>query len=442
MTTIGATPLPAYVSLPPGVTANAGSNGSAPSPAAIIDVRTPLPGAAITAEAGDHFALWDLFSAGREAWGVTMQYRVALRADPGTPSGGRLLLDGSDVSDRMDFTRDEFLRLRFEAGAQGSRTDLLVVARRVGSGGAVTDSPAVQVTATTTGSRSLNAAEALRTEAGEDEAAFVRIAKEAALYRATGTGGPTLTTVGNFTAEAADHFALWDLFSAGREAWGVTMQYRVALRADPGTPSGGRLLLDGSDVSDRMDFTRDEFLRLRFEAGAQGSRTDLLVVARRVGSGGAVTDSPAVQVTATTTGSRSLNAAEALRTEAGEDEAAFVRIAKEAALYRATGTGGPTLTTVGKPPGPALPADDLVFRLGAFQAIGWRGASTAFNPAQFYSDAVGAADVQTANTAAANDRTRLLIALLLGNEVGGVQVAPNVTGQSLLALQAYLRAQS
>ena len=291
MTIIGATPLPAYVSLPPGVTTKAGSNGSAPTPAAIIDVRTPLPGAAITAEAGDHFALWDLFS-------------------------------------------------------------------------------------------------------------------------------------------------------AGREAWDATTQYRVALRADPETPAGGRLLLDGSDVSDRMGFTRDEFLRLRFEAGAQGSRTDLLVVARRVGSGGAVTDSPAVQVTATTTGSRSLNAAEALRTEAGADEAAFVRIAKEAALYRATGTGGPTLTTVGKPPGPALSADDLVFRLGGFQAVGWRGASTAFNLAQFYSDAVGAADVQTANTAAANDRTRLLTALLLGNQVGGVQVAPNVTGQSLLVLQAYLRAQS
>ena len=243
------------------------------------------------------------------------------------------------------------------------------------------------------------------------------------------------------TAEAGDNFALRDLFSAGLEAPGVRMRYRVALRADPATPAGGRLLLNGLDVSDRVDFTPDEFRGLRFEAGPQGSRTDLLVVARRLGPGGQVTDSPAVQVTATTTGSRSLNAAGALRTAAGADEANFVRIAQDARLARAVGTGGPTLTTVGKPPVPALSADDLIFRLGAFQAIGWSGASTALNPAQFNSEAVGAADVQTANTDAANDRTRLLIAFLLGNQVGGVQMAPNVTDQSLLALQAYLEAQ-
>ncbi|WP_165943679.1 hypothetical protein, partial [Roseicella aquatilis] len=150
-------------------------------------------------------------------------------------------------------------------------------------------------------------------EPGDAEAAFLRVAQDAALFTGLGKTRPSLGTVGNVTADAGDSLGLRDLFDAGAGAWDSIARYRVALRDDPATPGGGRLLLRGQDVSGRVDFTPAEFNELQFVAGPDGARTDLVVVARQGtpdGKGGlsGIVDSPAVQITASTTGTRSLNA--------------------------------------------------------------------------------------------------------------------------------------
>ncbi|WP_165943685.1 hypothetical protein, partial [Roseicella aquatilis] len=65
-----------------------------------------------------------------------------------------------------------------------------------GKGGlsGIVDSPAVQITASTTGTRSLNAAAALRSvpEPGDAEAAFLRVAQDAALFTGLGKTRPSL----------------------------------------------------------------------------------------------------------------------------------------------------------------------------------------------------------------------------------------------------------
>jgi hypothetical protein len=191
---------------------------------------------------------------------------------------------------------------------------------------------------------------------------------------------------GTFTAEAGDSLSLSELYDAGPNAWSNVASYRVALRDDPATPGGGRLLLRGVDVTDRTDFTPAEFNELQFIAGPDGARSDLVVVARSGkpdGQGGltSIVDSPAVQITASTTGTRSLNAAAALRTTPGADEAAFLRVAQEAALFAGAGGTRPSLSTVITADDPALPLERLAERAGAFQALGWSATPEAQDPA-------------------------------------------------------------
>ncbi|TCZ50207.1 hypothetical protein, partial [Roseicella aquatilis] len=81
------------------------------TPRDVIGIQVPLPGGTFTADAGDSLGLRDLFDAGAGAWDSIARYRVALRDDPATPGGGRLLLRGQDVSGRVDFTPAEFNEL-------------------------------------------------------------------------------------------------------------------------------------------------------------------------------------------------------------------------------------------------------------------------------------------------------------------------------------------
>ncbi|WP_149540014.1 hypothetical protein [Siccirubricoccus phaeus] len=399
-----------------------------------------------TAEADDSLSVRELFDAGPDAWDKVALYRVGLRDDPSTPGGGRLLLRGEDVTGRTDFTPAEFNELQFIAGPDGAKTDLVVVARSGtpdGKGGlrSIVDSPAVQITASTTGTRSINAAAALRSLPGEDEAAFLRIAQDAALFSGVGTQTrPGLTTVGNFTAEADDSLSVRELFDAGAGAWDKVALYRVGLRDDPSTPGGGRLLLRGEDVTGRTDFTPAEFNELQFIAGPDGAKTDLVVVARSGtpdGKGGlrSIVDSPAVQITASTTGTRSINAAAALRSLPGEDEAAFLRIAQDAALFSGLGSQTrPALTTAIPAGGPDLPLASLAAAAGMFQALGLAATATQA-PAQLYADAPGA----FRTTAPADAGSRTALALLLANQVGGYAMAGDTRQRSLLAILAYQR---
>jgi len=285
---------------------------------------------------GDSLSLRDLFPATGKV--EPALYRVALRDDPAGPAGGRLLLNGEDVTHRTDFAPLEFLALQYVAGPAGGAQDLLVVARtgkEDGKGGLTNpaDSPPALIRAAVTGLRTLNAAEALRTaiDPAAADADFMTVASDAALHAPLGAQvAPALVTAGNLTAAAGDRFALRDLVTSPYDAKVELSGYRVALR-DEDRDSGAALLLDGTDVSRRIDFTPAEFDALRFVAGRTGSATDLLVVARRRDAAGLAVDSRAVQITAAVTGERSVNGLPALRDAAPDD--AFARLVQEAAVH-------------------------------------------------------------------------------------------------------------
>jgi hypothetical protein len=424
-----------------------GSTSSGTPSGDTIDISVPLPGGIVTVEAGDMLSLRDLYSAGSAAYSDSTHYRVALRDNPSGPGGGRLMLDDQDVTDRVEFTAMEFARLQFIAGADGAETDLVVVARSGtpdGAGGlrSFVDSQAVQITARVTGTRSINAAEALRTEAGADEAAFLQVVKDSMLHAPIGNKArPTLTTVGNFTSEAGDMLSLRDLYSAGSAAYSDSTHYRVALRDNPSGPGGGRLMLDDQDVTDRVEFTAMEFARLQFIAGADGAETDLVVVARSGtpdGAGGlrSFVDSQAVQITARVTGTRSINAAEALRTEAGADEAAYLQVVKDSMLHAPLGSATrPSLTSVGQPDAPPIDLQDLAALTGAFQSAGAAAASAGHDLRSLYPGALGSSVTASPST---NRNLAALLMLLGVSEVGGRETTGN-KAQHLFAAQAYLR---
>jgi predicted RNA binding protein YcfA (HicA-like mRNA interferase family) len=306
-----------------------------------------------TADANDVFRLSDLFHAQTGTSGTaTAGYRVALG-----DGGGQLLLNGTDVTSRTSFTVDEFARLTYAAGADGTQQTLVVVAQSgkrlpTGTLSQVVDSPAVQITANVaTGSRSINAMKALITTPSEADASVVGIVQQAGILTGSGASArPTLQTVGNFTADANDVFRLSDLFHAQTGTSGTaTAGYRVALG-----DGGGQLLLNGTDVTSRTSFTADEFARLTYTAGADGTQQTLVVVAQSgkrlpTGTLSGVVDSPAVQITANVaTGSRSINAMSALITTPSGADANVVRILQEAGILTGSAASArPTLQTVG-----------------------------------------------------------------------------------------------
>ena len=304
-----------------------------------------------TAAAGDTFALRDLYQAKAPPGGQIAQYKVAFRA--GQPGAGRLELDDADVSDRQSFTPAEFGRLHFTAGPEGSTQDLVVVAQtgKRGSDGTLTgivDSPAVQVNAAVTGTRSINAVSALLTQPAGNDAGFLAVAQESGIFNGFGAPRPTLGTVGNIETKAGDLYALRDLYQATPPAGAAIAGYRIALR----DPAASRLLLGDTDVTSRTSFTPEEFSRLHYQAGPDGSVQDLVVVAQtgKRGSDGTLTaiiDSPAVQITAAVTGRRSINAASALLTPPGGADSAFVAVAQQATIFGGYGAPRPGLTTVG-----------------------------------------------------------------------------------------------
>ncbi len=356
--------LPSYVQYPfgysSGVTADSSSasattastSTASSDPVDIVDIRSRLTGT-FTAAASDKFSVSDLFTGTAAKGGSIAGYKVALRADQ--TGGGQLELDGTDVTSQHSFTADQFSRLHFIAGPSGSSQDLVVVAqsgKRLADGTLANevDSPAVQITASVTGTRSINAASALLTQPTGSDAAFVGIAQSSTIFSGYGAARPGLTTVGNLTATASDKFSVSDLFTGTAAKGGSIAGYKVALRADQ--TGGGQLELDGTDVTSQHSFTADQFSRLHFIAGPSGSSQDLVVVAqsgKRLADGTLANevDSPAVQITASVTGTRSINAASALLTQPTGSDAAFVGIAQSSTIFSGYGAARPGLTTVG-----------------------------------------------------------------------------------------------
>ena len=333
----------------------------------VISISNSFDAGTFTAVAGDIFSLSALFQGQAGKPGAVTGYRIGLG-----DGGGQLLLNGGDVTDRTSFTADEFAHLTYTTGADGSRQSLVIVAQtgirqRDGSLTQEVDSPAVQITADVTGSRSINAMNALRTAPTGTDANIVGIVRQAGIF--SGFGGSaraSLQTDGNFTAAAGDVYRMSALFKASAPTGQTIAGYRVALG-----DGGGQLLLGGVDVSDRTSFSADEFAHLTYTAGADGSQQSLLVIAQtgtRLSDGtlSREIDSPAVQITADVTGSRSINAMNALRTQPTGADADIASIVQQSGIF--TGFGGSARPTVQTDGNFTATAGDIYRMSGLFKA--------------------------------------------------------------------------
>ena len=308
-----------------------------------------------TSDATDTYSVSDLFNASPAAGGGgIVGYKVALGDSSG--ANGQLLLDGKDVTSQTSFTADQFAKLQYVAPGSGSQSlEVIAQTGTVLADGSLfneIDSPAVQITNSVTGTRSINAANALLTPLTGTDAASIAIAQSANIFGGfNGAARPSLTTVGNFTADGSDKYSLSDLYTAkAASGGGAIVGYRVALGDSSG--ANGQLLLDGKDVTGQTTFTADEFANLQYVAGTSGSGS--IEVAAQTGtrlSDGSLfneIDSPAVQITASVTGTRSLNAASALLTQPKGADAAEIAIAQQANIFTGfNGAARPSLTTLG-----------------------------------------------------------------------------------------------
>ena len=392
----------------------------------------------LTASASDTFSVRTLFTGSAAKGGSIAGYQVALRSDG---SSGQLTLDGNDVTTQHSFTADEFSRLQYVAGAAGSSEDLVVVAQsgqRLADGtiGNEVDSPAVQISASVTGTRSLNAIAALNTPVTGSDAAFVSIARQASIFNGYGTARPSLSTVGNLTASASDTFSVRTLFKGTPASGGSIAGYKVALRSDG---SSGQLTLDGNDVTTQHSFSADEFSRLQYVAGGAGSSEDLVVVAQsgqRLADGtvGNEVDSPAVQISASVTGTRSLNAIAALNTPVTGSDAAFVSIARQASIFNGYGAARPSLTGVGGYIEAASTATQLDTLLDAFKS-----SETPTSSSPNLDSGFAGADGQSESSATTTgDATAAALTWALAPvEIGGFQSAGNSLALQRIAAAAY-----
>ena len=157
-----------------------------------------------------------------------------------------------------------------------------------GSLGALTheiDSAAVQITANVTGSRSINAMNALMHHAdSRADAEIASIVQQAGIFTGfVGTTRSALQTDGNFTAKSGDIYRMGDLFQATAPTGQTIAGFRVALGDVATGDGGGRLQLNGADIDPaRTSFSAEEFAQLTYVAGTDGPQS--LVVIAQTGS--------------------------------------------------------------------------------------------------------------------------------------------------------------
>ena len=305
-----------------------------------------------TAETGGTYRLDDLYQAAAPSGQTIAAYRVAV-SDGGT-GGGQLLLNGQPVNGQSSFTAAQFAQLTYQAGADGTRQNLVVAAQTGsvlpdGTLTQITDSPAVQITATAADSGSINAMNALVTKPSGADGDVANIAAEASVFTGfVGSSRPTLQTDGNFTAVAGDTFRVDDLFQASAPTGQTIGGYRVAV--GDGT---GQLLLNGQPVSGQTSFTPSQFAQLTYVAGSDTTPQNLVVVAQTgtVQANGTltqVTDSLAVEITASATGTRSINALNALVGTPDGAAGDIADIVSEANIFTGfVGSSRPSLQTDG-----------------------------------------------------------------------------------------------
>jgi hypothetical protein len=341
------------------------------------------------------------------------------------------------VSGKTSFTADEFAKLTYTAGASGTHN--LVVVAQTGTrlaGGALTnvaDSTATEITANVTGTRSINAMSALATTPSGADAAVAALVTETSIFAGLGAGRPAVQTDGNFTAAGSDVYRLNDLFSASAPTGQTIAGYRVVLQG-----SGGQLLLNGQPPpANQTSFTADEFAHLTYTAGAVGTQQNL-VVAAQLGTLLAnntlthVVDSPAVQITANVTGSRSINVLNALATPLADADADVGSVVSEAGIFTGLGTGRPTMQS-SLTPEPSVSPDALAGLVGAYTQAG--GTQAGLDMSQYYPGGIGGFASPGSFTDAGE---AALVALLMlgGSAIGAFQTAGNVTQQAT-AIAAY-----
>jgi ABC-type cobalt transport system substrate-binding protein len=392
-----------------------------------------------TAVAGEIYRLSDLFKANAAAGQSIVGYRLALGN-----GNGQLWLDGKDVTTKTSFTADDFAHLTYTTDVADTQQTLLVVAQsgRLLKDGSIfqeADSPAVQIIANVTnaaGSRSINAMNALSTKPSGADIAIASVVQQAGIFTGlVGSGRPGLQTDGNFTAAAGDTYRLSDLFNASAGKGQSIVGYRLALGEGNGT-----LWLNGKDVTTKTSFTADDFAHLTYVTDVKDTRQTLLVVAqsgtlRKDGSIFQEIDSPAVQITADVTGSRSINAMNALATAPAKADAVFVGIVQQAGIFTGfVGTGRPGLQTT-LPPEPSLSLPVLETMTGAYRSAGSTQAGAATDLAAFYVGAIGAA---ASPGIFADPGGALAAALLLldTSATGAFRTAGNV-GATSVAIKAY-----
>jgi hypothetical protein len=385
-----------------------------------------------TAAATDVYRLTDLFQASAPTGHTIAGYRVALGDSDAT-----LLLNGAPVSGKTSFTADEFAKLTYTAGASGTHS--LVVVAQTGTRHAdgtltnVADSTAIQITANVTGRRSINAMSALATTPSDADAAVAALVTETSIFAGLGAGRPALQTDGNFTAAEGDVYRLNDLFAASAPTGQTIAGYRVVLQG-----SSGQLLLNGKSApADQTSFTADEFAHLTYAAGDVGTQQNLIVAAQ-LGKLMAdhtltqVVDSPAVQITANVTGSRSINVLNALATPLADAETAVGNVVSEAGIFTGLGTGRPTMQSSLTPEPPISPGA-LAGLVGAYSQAG--AMQTGLDMSQYYPGGIGGFASPGSFTDAGS---AALVALLMlgGSAIGAFQTAGNVTQQAT-AIAAY-----
>ena len=201
-------------------------------------------------------------------------------------------------------------------------------------------------------------------------------------------------------------------------------------------------------MTGQLSFTADEFSRLHFKAGPAGSAQDLVVLAQlgtRLANGtlSNVINSPAVQITASVTGTRSQNGIGALLTRATRSAADFINTAQEASIVTGFGRARLGLSAVGTPCDPQVAEGLLASLVGRFQSTqttansAASGAALLLNPR--YAGAVGAS--RTAGSATAGNAQGMAPWLLNPSDPGSYQTAGAGLTLQKFAVAAYQASQ-
>ena len=202
----------------------------------------------------------------------------------------------------------------------------------------------------------------------------------------------------------------------------------------------GTLNLNGVPTT-LTTFTAAQFVQLTYTAGDQGTQQNLVVIAQTgtLQANGSLTgeiDSPAVQITADVTGSRSINAMNALvNTPTTTADANVAAIVQQAGIF--TGFGGaarPTLQTV-LTPDPPLPLTTAGQDAGAYDIAGLSEAATLIDLAALYPGAIGGSNSPGVMAAPGGSVAAALL-LLDGDATGSFQTADDPAAQAV-AIKAY-----